>query len=56
MEQTISMGTAMAITACGLLLGIVGPALSRIIGMKARAISNFTRLGSISAKTCEPFG
>lgn len=36
MEQTISMGMAMAITGCVLLLAAVGPTLSQVIESKVR--------------------
>jgi hypothetical protein len=38
MEETISIGMAITITGCGLLLGVILPILSQVIGKKGREI------------------
>jgi hypothetical protein len=46
MEETISMGTAIAITTCGILLGMIMPILSQVVGKKGRGTLN-----SLSARS-----
>jgi hypothetical protein len=49
MEETISMGTAIAITACGLLLGAVLPVLSQLVEKKGHET-----LDTLSARSAVP--